>query len=69
MHKDGDFGFVRLFEVCFEFNKISLEIYSILFKDICEVSKTYTFPADVSQLEFNKSKNRYINILTCKYNV
>ncbi|CAF3684143.1 unnamed protein product [Rotaria sordida] len=46
MHKDGDFGFVRLFE------------------DICEVSKTYTFPADVSQLEYNKSKNRYTNILT-----
>ncbi|UJR31355.1 hypothetical protein I4U23_018851 [Adineta vaga] len=46
MHKDGDFGFVRLFE------------------DICEVSKSYTFPADVSQLEYNKSKNRYTNILT-----
>ncbi|CAF3333766.1 unnamed protein product [Rotaria socialis] len=46
MHKDGDFGFVRLFE------------------DVCEVSKTYTFPADVSQLEYNKARNRYTNILT-----
>ncbi|CAF4332523.1 unnamed protein product, partial [Adineta steineri] len=48
MHKDGDFGFVRLFE------------------DICEVSKNYTFPADVSQIDYNKPKNRYTNILTCK---
>ncbi|CAF1307408.1 unnamed protein product [Adineta steineri] len=46
MHKDGDFGFVRLFE------------------DICEVSKNYTFPADVSQIDYNKPKNRYTNILT-----
>ncbi|CAF0998359.1 unnamed protein product [Adineta steineri] len=35
-----------------------------LFEDICESSKTYRFSADTSQIEFNKSKNRYINILT-----
>ncbi|CAF0915091.1 unnamed protein product [Didymodactylos carnosus] len=46
MHKDADFGFIRLFE------------------DICETSKGYTFTADVSQLDYNKIKNRYTNILT-----
>ncbi|CAF0736152.1 unnamed protein product [Didymodactylos carnosus] len=46
MHKDADFGFIRLFE------------------DICEISKSYTFTANVSQLDYNKIKNRYTNILT-----
>ncbi|CAF1595292.1 unnamed protein product [Adineta ricciae] len=35
-----------------------------LFEDICEACKTYKFPSDTSQIDINKSKNRYINILT-----
>ncbi|CAF3467601.1 unnamed protein product [Rotaria sp. Silwood1] len=46
MHKNNDFGFIRLFE------------------NICDLSKTYNFSADISQFEHNQCKNRYINILT-----
>ncbi|CAF4211903.1 unnamed protein product, partial [Rotaria sordida] len=46
MHKDNDFGFIRLFE------------------NIGDLSKTYNFSTDISQIEHNQCKNRYINILT-----
>jgi hypothetical protein len=36
-----------------------------LFENICESSKISTFSADIAQIEYNKSKNRYMNILAC----
>ncbi|CAF2523110.1 unnamed protein product [Rotaria sp. Silwood2] len=49
MHKNNDFGFIRLFE------------------NICDLSKTYNFSADISQIEHNQYDHSRVK-LSCNEN-
>jgi hypothetical protein len=42
--------------------------FAQLYEEICAVTKTYSHSSDAAILDFNRSKNRYTNILTCKLN-
>ncbi len=39
--------------------------FSRLFENICQVSKNSMFSVDIAQIECNKSKNRYMDVLAC----
>ena len=43
--------------------------FAQLYEEITASTKIYSYSSDISLLECNRMKNRYSNILTCKFNL